>query len=1152
MLAMRRYVEATRFFWCHVITKVKIQNGKTLDPLFKLQRTEIRSYREVRRNFESSQSKYDTLLSRYAALSKSKEPSAIREDAFALAEAKKAYIKASFDLACIIHSVERQINTVLIDTMADPWLLRRESLAPNNPRYHQIGVDMYRIKSWSRIIGGPLKSLETEMLKVRHELEQQTVDKTVPSRDLRDYTAQSATISHLVLDIKNINNMPTEKHGWLFVKTSAKAGRQVWVRRWAFVRDGLFGWLVLAPNKLFVQESDKVGVLLCNVSPEPKEDRRFCFEIRTKDTNLVLQAESLADLKAWLQVFELSKRKVLESDRHCENTRAFNKLYPFIQEFAASAQTSVDTELTHEQALPTSDSLATPESCNIQALMTSGNKLLSSISEFSDDFSSLGPFGCGLVSKTLLNVPMPTSMTKEALVANSVVKFTNIPTAITANYWGSVNWAMYQKNSSLQEDIDRANQTNIVSQPRECYPSWYPVELQSQDTQMRAIFQGLADPDPEDRVVLHFRCLFRPSPKQELPCRTYITPKYLYSYSIGFGLIAIIKRPLVSLTSVEGRYAREYDTLYIINEDGSTATVKLFLDSGKLVRRRMQFLIDNAFADEPLKLKEIIEKLTAIGEERRRRLQQQLKEATTFPNLGNISEDEDYDEEFGATSKEILERYLVGAGHTRERSLEGGPSLGVEAGLVDSGNLSTMAAMSMAVARSGVDSLLTEEEFDIPSKALFHLMFGEKSKVFMEEKTSSLLKKEDLRITPWHLVDSVKRERELTYLVSSQGVLRGSRRIKDERVTQLQRIEKKEENRLYVVYDRKPVWELPQGAMFYIATRYIIANTAKSRTKCKLYIYCSAEWLKPAIGPLRRSVESIINSHNLTDATQLVNRIRRERKKLGDRGMSVTAIRIFGKLGTAVHHHDDDLDDNEKVDVDSSQEPTIITHSSFASIYAAQYVEKVLRLLRFCLILSLRIFALILSQFTVHRMLLAMLCLSGLFNFVLLTKSTLSYWTERRAENMLWSLNVVPSSKTVMTRSLYLGEINDMIRSGQGITFDTDGLCYQKFKDLAYSEAFDDFERDSVIGTALDDKSIAIAQDINRLRNGFGVRRNELLVNLRVLNTVEKESIIGEWKRFLLQELNYCSMMSRTMNSSGPINDYCSNCLDDWRRLSET
>lgn len=1156
MLAMRRYVEAMRFFWSHIITKVKMQNSKTVDPLGKLQRLEIRSYRDARRNFESAQSKYDSLLSRYASLPKTKEPSSIREDAFTLAEAKKAYVKASFDLTCITQSVCRQINIVIIDTMADPWLLRTRALAVSNPWYQQVSLEMYRIKSWSRLVVKPLKALEAEMLKVRQDLEQKAIEKCTPSRDLEHYTPQFSTISHFVLDSKLSTKASTEKHGWLFVKTPGKAGRYIWQRRWAFVRNSLFGWLILSPNKLFVQESDKLGVLLCNVSPEPKEDRRFCFEVRTKDTTLVLQAESLADLKAWLKVFELSKRKVLETEKS-DSSRAFNKLHPPMQEFASSLINSTDSDSTGIDTNGANTySFTSSESQKLQSLMISGLKLLTGMPEFSDDFTTLCPFGCGLVPKTLANVPMPTSMTREAIIANSLINLTNVPSAITANYWGSVNWALYQENSSLRNDIERANNSGLVSQPTEPYPSWYPIELQSQDTQMRAIFQSLVDDDPEDRVVLYFRCLFRPNQKQEIPCRNYVTPKNLYVYSTGFGLTAVIKKPIQSFTSIEGKYGKEYDTLYIIYDDGHTATARLFLDSGKLVRRRIQFIIDNSFAEEPLALKEIIGKLQEIGEERRNKVQSQIKDSLLTSNFDNISDDDDNNEDFGPSSREVLERYLVGVGNNQEKDSESTVLTSKQS--VDSNNskvtqINRVAAMTtMAVDRSGVDHLIQEKEFDIPSKALFHLMFGEKSIIFREEKSASLLQRDKVKITPWHLVDSTtKREREISYVVS-QTALGGSQRNKGERVSQLQRIERKEENHLYVVYDRKPIWELPQGAMFYIASRYIIVNDTKTRNSCKLYIYCSVEWLKPALGPVRRSVENIICNYGINDANQLVSVISDERKKLGTNGLTITSIRLFGRLGSATLDKDDSLDHNKLNNGDSNHEqgPIIISQASIITMYWVRWFNRLLHVPKICITCILKALLGICSQISVHRILFILLMISVLFNLVLLSTSALSFWTERSAENLIRSLNIMPNSQTVMTRSLYLSEINDMINTGQGITFDTDGACYDKFKSLAYSHLFDDYEPNTLIhSSSLDEKSLNLAQDINKIRTEFGIRRNELLVHLRVLNAVEKESLIGQWRKFLLQEIEFCSMMNEKLNNSGLVEDYCHNCLENWRMI---
>ena len=83
-----------------------------------------------------------------------------------------------------------------------------------------------------------------------------------------------------------------------------KSSKPIWVHRWAFIKNGVFGLLVVSPSQTFVQETDKIGILLCNVRYAPNEDRRFCFEIRTNDFTAVFQAESLVELKSWLKVFE--------------------------------------------------------------------------------------------------------------------------------------------------------------------------------------------------------------------------------------------------------------------------------------------------------------------------------------------------------------------------------------------------------------------------------------------------------------------------------------------------------------------------------------------------------------------------------------------------------------------------------------------------------------------------------------------------------------------------------------------------------------------------------------------------------------------------------------------------------------------------------
>lgn len=495
MLAMRRYAEGTRHFWTTVIAKSKEHVAHATSQLSEFQRTELRAYKDSRKNFENTQAKFDAILSRYLGISKTKEASAIREDAFQLAEARKAYIKACFDLCCIISTVQGKLDSAIINALTEPWLIKKANVfLLSDPKFHRLGIDMHRIRSWSKAMNSSIKPIVAEMFRVRKKMEEAAISRSIPSRDLADYSIQTSNVSHFV---PNTDDERKEKHGWLFVKTAAKAGRQNWVRRWAFVKDGMFGWLMLAPTKNYVKESDKIGVLLCNVSPEPNEDRRFCFELRTKDSTVILQAETLADLKSWLQAFEVSKRQVLESEKSqsTDTSHAFQKAVPQFSEFAASSNMSGDGHSAHHRVVsdPVSAQnngasrqsmdanrhagtpanaiggglLSTaPESVSVNSLLNSSYAALHEpmgecFTDSKTSFSNVGPFGSALVPSPMINTPMPTAMTREAVLASLFSRPTTIPTAVTANYLGSVNWALYSPQKL--ENLSQGSPSNVLA-----------------------------------------------------------------------------------------------------------------------------------------------------------------------------------------------------------------------------------------------------------------------------------------------------------------------------------------------------------------------------------------------------------------------------------------------------------------------------------------------------------------------------------------------------------------------------------------------------------------------------------------------------------------------------------------------------------------
>ncbi|KAF3910316.1 hypothetical protein ABW21_db0207605 [Orbilia brochopaga] len=330
-----------------------------IEPLTEFLRNDVKQFKECRRALEASQQRYDMLLQRYASQSKGKEASALREDAFQLHESRKTYIRSSFDFCSRAPELRASLDRVITRVTTDMWkeqLKYRRGFAFNSERYE---AKMDRIRSWSDAMENSANIFKQELALARRDMEEQARIVSKPSRELEDYSTSTVpflttrgkeSAASLMRDAEAI-----EKQGWLFVRsaTGKQGARSTWVRRWCFVKDGIFGCLVQGLKGNGVEETEKIGLLLCNVKPAFQEDRRFCFEIKTKDTGILLQAETQQDLSTWLNVFEAAKRAtVLSSSSAATNMSAFAVSPPSI-EFASSQMLGLDeTEKQNALGLP--------------------------------------------------------------------------------------------------------------------------------------------------------------------------------------------------------------------------------------------------------------------------------------------------------------------------------------------------------------------------------------------------------------------------------------------------------------------------------------------------------------------------------------------------------------------------------------------------------------------------------------------------------------------------------------------------------------------------------------------------------------------------------------------------------------------------------
>lgn len=280
----------------------------------------------------AAQSRYDSLLTRYLSQSKSKEPSALREDAFGLYEARRAYFKTCFDFCVAAPLFRANLDRVLTKMVSNQW---REQVALHKDTgclLERCGFDVERIRSCCDAMEVNENVFLKQLTVARTELERRARKEYQPARELDEYSI--STVPYLtrqpnVAAALEGEEVASEKQGWLFMRTlSAKPTRSVWIRRWFFVKAGIFGWLVQGYRHGGAEESEKVGVLLCNIKPAFQEERRFCFEVKTKDTAILLQTETQADLTSWLAVFEQAKRAAVASSSLVASTQAFSILPP--------------------------------------------------------------------------------------------------------------------------------------------------------------------------------------------------------------------------------------------------------------------------------------------------------------------------------------------------------------------------------------------------------------------------------------------------------------------------------------------------------------------------------------------------------------------------------------------------------------------------------------------------------------------------------------------------------------------------------------------------------------------------------------------------------------------------------------------------------
>ncbi|OQO03125.1 hypothetical protein B0A48_11380 [Cryoendolithus antarcticus] len=1230
LLALMRYGEGAREFWNTTLRGVKKYDNIVVEPIKSFLSNELKAFKDVRRALETAQKNFDGVISRYLGQNKSKEASSLREDAFQVHEARKAYLKAAMDFCVLSPQLRFTLDKLLVKVFSEQWKEMRLAREANTPLFSKWNGEMDRVRGWSKEMEESERAFKRELATARRQIEDSAEHMWRPARELESYSA--STVPYLGTGTSGPNTAPSatspglnkaEKQGWLFIKTlSGKPTRTVWSRRWFFVKNGIFGWLVQGARSGGVEESEKIGVLLCSVRPAFQEERRFCFDVKTKNTSIILQAETQAELTEWISAFEMAKRKALQDPASTEASGtvgvdpAFAISPPVAPELAAKVEdrhardASDDMNgLAAPERAETTGGIANRASFDVNpnrrvtslergegegtrehaariiqkldlhkrsaASSSGGPQGIASLISASHNILPVGPgapaptsgetpyrsftmSSSSLAPSTLANPPAATNLSHTAVVISGErdlgrMDGSAVPSGILANLWGTTAWGYVNKlgedgqmsqatpasaseqpgtgiaPTTVQDDLgimDGESENRLLvlgdpfvglgslahrktmstadivatatpisgaKEPTNAYPNYYPLALKVQQAQFRMLFPSLV---ANDKVVLVFRATWNPNEQQDFPGRVYVTTKAVYFYSHHLGLVLTTSVDLSSIEEVTAAPGRDCDFMYLHLKDNNSRidelrriTIKIFLEPLRLLQRRLSYLVHNAAAERPSEIEEVLKTLIRMeGED--------LKRSSSVESW----EDVRYTPDEGATGQ---------LDSRRPRNVKA--SLHVDGNLYGEPNRTgkeiqkfKLPSSAVQYAPQGMRAFISRDS-NVSAKALFHVVFGDKSAVFQLLYCNRW--GADIVQSPWTKPDG-----------AAHWIRHFSSDDPTTPMNDIQTIDIYNDHLCYVVTNVKRPWRLPFANRFTLTSKIVITHSAKSR--CKLAVYQQIRWSRaPRPAYFQRLIETYAFNNLEADALDLTNVAMDQVAKLGNHSKTNKAVDIFGAIGVAT----------QPTRLDSSAAPTLAVlknakqarRQTLPGMVLDDALQRLVQLFYGVFDVLIAISKSVISVCNAHSILVLLLAASFAYNTWYGYRDSYVWYNERSAAKFVARLGVTPSP--VMARAVYVSDIEEFV------TPNLDNVTALAFGSDGVKTCRSTFGQQLTPALVSTDKAYRSDHRLSRTRDAIARYRHDLLVALRVVNRVEKDVVLAEYDTWVREEAAKCEKMRNVL-----------------------
>lgn len=261
------------------------------------------------------------------------------------------------------------------------------------------------------------------------------------------------------------------------------------------------------------------------------------------------------------------------------------------------------------------------------------------------------------------------------------------------------------------------------------------------------------------------------------------------------------------------------------------------------------------------------------------------------------------------------------------------------------------------------------------------------------------------------------------------------------------------------------------------------------------------------------------------DALDLVDLVGDQVRRLGADSRTKKAITIFGHVG---RHNQVSVFPDEGIKLNLETRNTRVQRTIFQLLFEtiASFMESVVSSV---IIGIYDILRWIWKTTSAHKLILTLLLSSVMINGLYSSRAIHGWWLERNAGNFMARLGVHPDH--VMSKAIYMKDIDEAIANvtvGQNTANASD--CFTTF----YEQTMQTQDTRWTVGSPSPRDAVtkSATRRLQQTRERLATYRHNLLVALRVVNSIEKEVVQNEWERWLRQELRRCNQVETLLQKS--------------------